>query len=77
MNFLNQIDPRLFAIITLCLVGLKGLVLWKASKNNHKVFFVIILFLNTLGLVEITYLILDRVKFNPVPKKLKDGTKEK
>jgi len=36
------------------------------------------LFFNTLGIVEIVYLILDKYKFNvPVLKKLKNGTKEK
>ena len=34
----------------------KGLALWKASKNNHLLIFIIILILNTLGIFEIIYL---------------------
>lgn len=78
MNFINNMNPVVFTILTFLLVGLKGITLWRASKNEHKIFFAIILFFNTLGVVEIVYLILDRYKFNiPLFKKLKNGTKEK
>lgn len=78
MEFIKNMNPIIFTVLTFVLIGLKGYTLWRASKNNHKVFFAILLFLNTLGLVEIVYLILDKYKFNiPVLKKLKNGTKEK
>ena len=34
----------------------KGVALWKAAKNNHKKWFVILLVLNTLALLEIVYI---------------------
>jgi hypothetical protein len=34
----------------------KGLALWHASKENQGVWFIILLILNTLGIVEIFYL---------------------
>lgn len=78
MDFLNKLNPAVFAIYTMVFVALKGFVLWRASKNDHKIWFVAVLFLNTLGIVEITYLLLDRFKFNPKPvRKIINGTKEK
>jgi len=45
----------------------KGLALWKAAKKDQKVWFVIFLFINTVGLLEIIYLIINRkVKDTPV-----------
>ena len=78
MDFFNKQNTTLFVIYTMFFVALKGFVLWRASKNNNKIVFVAVLFLNTLGIMEVVYLILDRFKFNPKPvKKLKNGTKEK
>jgi len=34
----------------------KGIALWYATKNNDKLWFVALLILNTVGLVEIVYL---------------------
>ena len=34
----------------------KGLALWKAARENHTAWFIIILVINTLGLLEIFYL---------------------
>jgi hypothetical protein len=34
----------------------KGIALWKAVKNGHKKWFVILLILNTLALLDITYI---------------------
>ena len=34
----------------------KGFALWRASKNNHKYWFIAILVFNTVGLLEILYL---------------------
>lgn len=33
----------------------KGLALWNAAKNGHKIWFVIMLVINTLGILEIIY----------------------
>lgn len=34
----------------------KGLALWRAAKNNHKGWFVAVLVLNTLAILEIVYI---------------------
>jgi len=34
----------------------KGLALWKATKNNHKRWFIALLVLNTLAVLEILYI---------------------
>ncbi|MDP2945984.1 MAG: DUF5652 family protein [bacterium] len=34
----------------------KGVALWKAVKNNHKRWFVALLVINTLGILEILYI---------------------
>jgi hypothetical protein len=34
----------------------KGFALWKASKKDHKIWFVAILILNTVGILEILYI---------------------
>lgn len=36
----------------------KGIAMWKAARNGHKVWFVCILILNTLGILPIIYLLL-------------------
>lgn len=47
-----------FGLTTLVLWTLvwKGLALWKAARRNDKIWFVVLLFLNTLGLLEILYI---------------------
>lgn len=34
----------------------KGVALWKAARNGHKVWFVALLILNTLAILEIIYI---------------------
>jgi len=34
----------------------KGVALWKAVKNNHKKWFIVLLLLNTLAILEIIYI---------------------
>jgi methionyl-tRNA synthetase len=46
----------------------KGLALWRAAKNNSTVWFIILLVLNTAGIVEILYLIFTSLR-EKLPKK--------
>lgn len=34
----------------------KGLALWKAARKNHSIWFIVLLALNTLGILEILYI---------------------
>jgi len=40
----------------------KGLALWRAARRQEKVWYVILLVLNTVGIAEIIYLIVTREK---------------
>lgn len=43
----------------------KALALWKSAKENHKIWFIIFMIVNTLAILEIVYLfILPRFKKN-------------
>ncbi len=52
-------------IFVIALLALKGYSLWIAAKRNEKWWFVALLFINTLGLLELAYLIfVAKVLFN-------------
>ena len=34
----------------------KGIALWLAARNNHKIWFIIILLINTISILEIIYI---------------------
>ena len=36
----------------------KGIALWKAARKNHLVWFIVLLIVNTLGILEILYIFL-------------------
>jgi len=48
--------PIWFYLIGLWSLIWKGLALWRASKGDQKIWFVAILVLNTVGVLEIIYL---------------------
>jgi phosphoglycerol transferase MdoB-like AlkP superfamily enzyme len=45
-----------FFILVIWSLIWKGLALWKAARQNSKVWFVILLVINTFGILEILYL---------------------
>jgi len=53
-----------FILILLYTIPLKGVALWRAAKNNHKWWFVALLILNTLGLLELLYIFVFSKKEN-------------
>ena len=62
-------NPQFSAIFFVCLVFFviwelvwKGFALWKAARNNHSVWFVCIIIFNTVGILPIIYLLLNRTK---------------
>ena len=46
----------LILILVLWTLPWKGAALWRAAKNNQKMWFLIIFIFNTLGILEIVYL---------------------
>uniref|UniRef100_A0A7C4RAZ0 DUF5652 domain-containing protein n=1 Tax=candidate division CPR3 bacterium TaxID=2268181 RepID=A0A7C4RAZ0_UNCC3 len=58
-------------VLLLVVLLLKGLALWRSARLNHNIWFWIFIFVNTLGILEIVYLIIYRDGFNQKVKKEK------
>ena len=58
INFYEGLPVWLIAIITIWSLAWKGLAMWKAGRKNSPIWFVILLVVNTLGILEILYLFL-------------------
>jgi hypothetical protein len=54
-DFLLKNPWLILGLILLSLIW-KGIALWKAARNNHKKWFVALMFLNTLCILEILYI---------------------
>ncbi len=52
---LNMMGNWLYLVI-LWVLPWKGVALWKAAKNSHKKWFIALLILNTLAILEIIYI---------------------
>ncbi len=57
-----QNNTWIVVLMSIWEVAWKGLALWRAGKNEAKIWFVAILVLNTVGIVPIAYLLIDRYK---------------
>lgn len=51
-----QAHAWLGAIILLWVLPWKGVALWKAAHKNHKTWFIVMLIVNTLAILEILYI---------------------
>ena len=51
-----SIPPLAQYVLLIWSIVWKGLALWNASKNNQKNWFIVILIINTIGILEIIYL---------------------
>jgi len=49
-------NPVLFVLIMAWVLYWKGMALWKAARKNHQAWFIVLLVLNTLGILEILYI---------------------
>lgn len=54
--YMLNIPPALLYVLFIWSIIWKGLALWHAAKLNQKNWFVVMLVLNTIGIVEIVYL---------------------
>jgi hypothetical protein len=54
--FLNSVPAWLLIILIIWSLIWKGLALWKAAQLSHKKWFILILVLNTFGILDIIYL---------------------
>lgn len=46
----------LFLVLAVWSIAWKGVALWKAAKNNQTVWYVVMLIINTVGILEIVYI---------------------
>lgn len=49
-------NPWVLIAIVLWTIPWKGVALWRASRNTHLIWFIVMLVLNTLAIVEIIYI---------------------
>jgi hypothetical protein len=54
-QFLNQ-NSLMLALIILWTLPWKGVALWKAARRGEKAWFVCLMIINTIGLLEILYI---------------------
>ena len=55
ITFLNTY-PWIIAIVILWTIPWKGVALWRAARNQSVAWFVVLLIINTLGILEIIYI---------------------
>jgi len=54
-NFFAE-NPWILILALVWTLPWKGMALWKSARNHHEWWFIVLLFLNTLGLVDILYI---------------------
>ncbi len=60
---LELFTPIIFILITWETIW-KSIAMWKAGRNNHLVWFICIAFINTIGILPIIYILIQRKKLN-------------
>ena len=56
MDTLSTSQALLLMIALLWSLGWKGWALWRAARNSSKAWYIVLLVVNTLGLLEILYI---------------------
>jgi uncharacterized membrane protein len=54
-SFTSILSPEMIALLAWTLIW-KGLALWKAARKESKPWFIVLLLVNTVGLLEILYI---------------------
>jgi len=62
----------LYAVMLLWSIVWKGVALWRAAKNDDKYWYVAILVVNTVGLLEILYIFFFSSRKRPKPEKVEE-----
>jgi hypothetical protein len=68
---LLDINPILLFVLIVWVVIWKGFALWKAARKNSVIWFVVLLVVNTFGILEILYIYVFDNKSKKKPKKSK------
>jgi methionyl-tRNA synthetase len=64
MHALSHMNAWLLGILIAWSLIWKGIALWHSARNNQTVWYVAMLILNTVGILEIVYLLFFRPKGN-------------
>jgi hypothetical protein len=56
MNWFSGAGALVFTLVVIWSIIWKGLALWRAAREGSKPWFVVLLIVNTLGILEILYL---------------------
>jgi len=68
----NNFAIAIIFIITIWSLAWKGFALWKSAMKKNKVWFVILLIVNTIGILEILYIyVFSEMNFNKKYNKIK------
>ena len=62
-------NPWIICLILLWTLPWKGVALWKAARNEHKWWFIALLVLNTMAILEIIYIFFFSKKKEMIEKK--------
>ena len=73
---LTAINPIILSILIVWALIWKGLALWYSARNRQKIWFVVVLILNTMGILPIIYLLFFRRKRIPGVVKQKNVAKK-
>ena len=72
MDITSAMGPALAGVILIVIILLviwsiiwKGIALWKCGRNNQLVWFIVLLVVNTAGILEILYLLFFQNKKEP------------
>lgn len=63
IQILNPYSPILYLLIVWSIIW-KGIALWHSARNKQLVWYIAILIVNTIGVLEIVYLIFFKKKLN-------------
>ena len=66
MHAISHLNPWLLGILIAWSLIWKGIALWHSARNTQTAWYVVILVINTLGVLEIVYLLFFRPKDNEV-----------
>ena len=73
-----NISPEILAILIIWTLVWKGIALWKSSKLNQPIWFALMLVINTIGILELIYLMLySKHSISTTPLKLTKNKKSK
>ncbi len=56
-GFIGVLGGALFLVLIVAIIALKGYALWYAAKRDEKWWFVVMLIINTAGILELVYLL--------------------